>query len=275
MDSSKPPGTVAVNLGIPPFAADPFLTAMKLSALFVALTTSLGLAAAHTWTATADGATLEARFVSLEGETLTLAITGGTTLSYPIDTFVEADRELARGMASGEIIVEGGVDVLGSVRNNLVKLDGDHWAPAPLPGQPRYIFLYYSASWCAPCRAAAPHNVELYHQLIAPRRDVAMIWVSADREPGPMLDWAVEESFPWFALPFDSLADHPLQKLAKNFVPYYLLVDPSGNKLAEGPEEVFRYLGEHPEAAAVTDAPGAAESGEPPAASPQPTEASE
>jgi len=81
--------------------------------------------------------------------------------------------------------------------------------------------------------------VKAYNSSIATYENVEMVLVSADRSEAAALKWASKEKFPWPHVLAGSKGYTDLQKMAKNYVPYYLLVDGSGKKIAEGAEAVF------------------------------------
>lgn len=75
------------------------------------------------------------------------------------------------------------------------------------------VALYFSASWCPPCRRFTPTFVEVYEELTSQDNSLEVVFVSRDRD---------EESFnaylakmPWLAVP---LADSEcLQRLMKGY----------------------------------------------------------
>lgn len=60
--------------------------------------------------------------------------------------------------------------------------------------------LYFSAHWCAPCRAFTPKLVSLYKQLQARKADTEFIFVSVDRDESQYNEYYAE--MPWATLPF-------------------------------------------------------------------------
>lgn len=70
-----------------------------------------------------------------------------------------------------------------------VKMDGKWNA--------RYFILYYSASWCGPCRASLPRNLEVYRDKIAPRKDLEVVLCSMDHALEGAQKWAVSNKMPW------------------------------------------------------------------------------
>ncbi|KAK1268844.1 putative nucleoredoxin 3 [Acorus gramineus] len=64
--------------------------------------------------------------------------------------------------------------------------------------------LYFSASWCRPCRNFAPHLLHLYHSLrssSSANPQFEVVFVSSDRDD---LSFSTHfNSMPWLAVPFD------------------------------------------------------------------------
>lgn len=103
----------------------------------------------------------------------------------------------------------------------------------------RYFILYYSASWCGPCRASVPRNLEVYRDKIAGRKDLEVILCSMDHGLEGAQKWAISNKMPWPVFMFgylDNLSNEcPL--IRKNYpgpIPSLVLVDANGNKIASG-----------------------------------------
>ncbi|XP_048132428.1 probable nucleoredoxin 1 [Rhodamnia argentea] len=110
-------------------------------------------------------------------------------------------------------------------RDFLIRNNGDQVKVDSLKG--KKIGLYFSASWCGPCRRFTPTLVEVYNEL-SPRGDLEIIFVSGDKD---------EESFsgyfskmPWLAIPFsDSDIRSSLNKVFKvRGIPRLVFLDGAG-----------------------------------------------
>ncbi|KAL6351591.1 hypothetical protein AAG906_040945 [Vitis piasezkii] len=140
------------------------------------------------------------------------------------------DSENVDGVAHDlvSLLTREGRDFL--VRNNGHQFEG------------KKIWLYFSASWCGPCRRFTPKLVEAYNELSS-NDDFEIIFVSGDND---------DESFngyfskmPWLAIPFsDSDARDQLNELFKVMgIPNLVMLDESGKVLSEDGVEIIQEYG--------------------------------
>uniref|UniRef100_A0A5B6YMS9 protein-disulfide reductase n=1 Tax=Davidia involucrata TaxID=16924 RepID=A0A5B6YMS9_DAVIN len=127
-----------------------------------------------------------------------------------------------------------------SERDFLVRNNSDQVKIESLKG--KKVGLYFSASWCGPCRRFTPNLVEVYNEL-SPKGDFEIVFVSADED---------DESFngyfskmPWLAIPFfDSNTRDRLDELFKvRGIPYLVILDENGKVLTDGGVEIIREHG--------------------------------
>ena len=93
------------------------------------------------------------------------------------------------------------------------------------------IFLYFSASWCPPCRKFTPKLIDFYNLSKSSQKDLEIILVGLDE-----IQEAHSEYFskmPWLALPFSekSLRETLTSKYSIRTIPTLLMVDHSGELL--------------------------------------------
>lgn len=88
------------------------------------------------------------------------------------------------------------VEVLGPV---LVNHKGEEVSTESLRG--KTVGLYFSASWCPPCRQFTPVLAEVYNKLATSKPgEFEVVFVSSDRAPDAFNEyWG---KMPWLALPF-------------------------------------------------------------------------
>jgi thiol-disulfide isomerase/thioredoxin len=66
----------------------------------------------------------------------------------------------------------------------------------------KYLAIYFSASWCGPCKEFTPQLVNWYKQNKSHRDKFDVIFVSRDRTKDDMLDYMKQDDMPWPALNF-------------------------------------------------------------------------
>ncbi|XWS69014.1 hypothetical protein CRYUN_Cryun04dG0143300 [Craigia yunnanensis] len=127
-----------------------------------------------------------------------------------------------------------------SDRDFLVRNNGDQVKIESLKG--KKLGLYFSASWCGPCRRFTPKLVEVFSEL-SPKGDFEIIFVSGDED---------EESFngyfskmPWLAIPFsDSETRSRLDELFKVMgIPHLVVLDENGKVSTDEGVGIIREYG--------------------------------
>lgn len=101
--------------------------------------------------------------------------------------------------------------------------------------------LYFSASWCPPCRGFTPTLIETYQEL-SEKEDFEVVFVSSDRDERSFQGYF--SKMPWLAVPIadketkDSLAE----KFSVLKIPRLVILDKDGKVLTdEGVELVMEY----------------------------------
>eukprot|EP00326_Haptolina_ericina_P012593 CAMPEP_0181211544 /NCGR_PEP_ID=MMETSP1096-20121128/23842_1 /TAXON_ID=156174 ORGANISM="Chrysochromulina ericina, Strain CCMP281" /NCGR_SAMPLE_ID=MMETSP1096 /ASSEMBLY_ACC=CAM_ASM_000453 /LENGTH=275 /DNA_ID=CAMNT_0023302951 /DNA_START=85 /DNA_END=912 /DNA_ORIENTATION=+ len=90
------------------------------------------------------------------------------------------------------------------------------------------IALYFSAHWCAPCRAFTPKLRSFVEALEAEGMVLPVIFGSSDRNEGAFLRHL--SSVPWHAFPFgDERVDLLKQRFGASFIPWLVILDAKGN----------------------------------------------
>ncbi|KAL8550495.1 hypothetical protein ACS0TY_009062 [Phlomoides rotata] len=127
-------------------------------------------------------------------------------------------------------------------RDYLARNNGDQVKGDSVSG--KTIGLYFSASWCGPCRGFTPKLVEVYNELLQLNK-FEIVFVSWD-EDKESFD-AYFSKMPWFAVPFsDSETRDQLNTLfTVSGIPTLVLLDESGKVLTtEGREVIEEYEAE-------------------------------
>ena len=129
----------------------------------------------------------------------------------------------------------GGTLLLESIKQKLVRCrDGtiSRGNGSELEGK-KYVALYYSAHWCAPCRKFTPQLVEYYNQVAPAHPEFEIIFVSADRSHFSWETYIRETRMPWLAIDYDQLADLAgVKALGGDGIPSLLVIDEGSHILA-------------------------------------------
>mmetsp|Transcript_19866 Transcript_19866/g.28255 ORF Transcript_19866/g.28255 Transcript_19866/m.28255 type:complete len:103 (+) Transcript_19866:105-413(+) len=64
------------------------------------------------------------------------------------------------------------------------------------------VALYFSASWCPPCRQFTPILIEFYNK-VCTKNKVQVIFASSDRDNASFSNYYAK--MPWLAIPFDQI----------------------------------------------------------------------
>lgn len=118
--------------------------------------------------------------------------------------------------------------------DKLVQLTGGRVRPASADAldRTRYIALYYSASWCGPCRQFTPELVRAYRELKAKYPDFEVVFVSSDNSAGDMADYMKKDSMPWLAVDY-AKRNGKIMSYAGPGIPCLVLVDEKGKVLSD------------------------------------------
>jgi len=111
-------------------------------------------------------------------------------------------------------------------RHGLLQKDGLPMSPeqAMKHLEAKYVVLYFSASWCGPCRSYTPKLVELYQREERPS-NVEFIFVSLDRELKSFETYY--SKMPWKAFPYSSSVRQELpQALGIRVIPAAVVLSP-------------------------------------------------
>jgi nucleoredoxin len=118
----------------------------------------------------------------------------------------------------------------------LVRLQGGTLQPveASRLNNVRFYALYYSASWCGPCRQFTPQLVDAYRELKAQYPEFEVVFVSADNSVGDMRDYMKGDRMAWPALKFDASATSgEIMQYCGDGIPCLVLVDEKGKVLSD------------------------------------------
>ncbi|CAG9326433.1 unnamed protein product [Blepharisma stoltei] len=99
-----------------------------------------------------------------------------------------------------------------------------------LDSQP-LILLYFSASWCPPCRQFTPTLIDFYNKVNTPKKQAEVVLIPADRTEEDFIDYY--EKMPWLSVPFANASVKQLlgEKYKVQTIPTLVLTDKDGNAL--------------------------------------------
>jgi nucleoredoxin len=117
-------------------------------------------------------------------------------------------------------------DLIGT---ELVNAKGETVDVSTLEG--KVIGLYFSASWCGPCRAFTPELVKLRDRN---DEDFEVVFVSSDRSADDQQEYMKDYDMEWPAIPFDSSKRGELSgKFGISGIPSLVIVDSDGNLITK------------------------------------------
>jgi len=117
-------------------------------------------------------------------------------------------------------------------------------APTQTLSSAKRILVYFSASWCPPCRAFTPELVTYYNTHNGGKA-FQLLFVSNDQSAEDMLAYMKDDSMPWWGVPFHSSLSKSLIKAYEGpGIPCLVMLDGTGHVLADS-WAGDRYLGPH------------------------------
>ncbi|XP_027181347.1 probable nucleoredoxin 1 [Coffea eugenioides] len=127
-----------------------------------------------------------------------------------------------------------------SDRDFLIRNNGQQVKVESLKG--KKVGLYFSASWCGPCRRFTPKLVEVYNELL-PKDDFEIVFVSADEDDESFA--AYFSKMPWLAIPFsDSETRDRLDELfSVRGIPHLVIIGENGKVSTDDGVEVVQECG--------------------------------
>jgi nucleoredoxin len=99
----------------------------------------------------------------------------------------------------------------------------------------KYVAFYYSASWCAPCRAFTPKLVDFYKEFKAQHPNFELIFVCHDHDESAMVNYMKTDGMTWPAVRFSDISNSRLgaNKYCGSGIPDLVLVDENGKVLSD------------------------------------------
>ena len=124
---------------------------------------------------------------------------------------------------------------------NLLDTQGNTVSSDKLEG--KYLGLYFSASWCGPCRTFTPKLVKFRDQNI---ESFEVILVGSDGSAKAQANYMKKYNMPWFALENQSEAARNLSlSLDVEYIPYLVILDPQGNLITKKGKQDIASMGKN------------------------------
>ena len=167
---------------------------------------------------------------------LMAALDSGTYTLSPFDAN-DARKRMAAAPAGGQPGVSANLNHMANLlRGKLVTFQNGSlkgYDDTKLAGK-KYFGLYYSASWCGPCRAFTPKLVSFYQQVAQRHPELEIVFISSDEGPMDMQNYMKTDRMPWAALRFERKAmERELTHYAGSGIPDLVVVDGDGKVLSD------------------------------------------
>ena len=115
------------------------------------------------------------------------------------------------------------------IPETLLNIDGESVSSDQLKN--KYIGLYFSASWCGPCRKFTPKLVEFRNRF---QDDFEVILIGADGSAKAQANYMKKYSMPWLAMKNQSPEAKQASKLSGvEFIPYLVIINSSGKIISK------------------------------------------
>ncbi len=131
--------------------------------------------------------------------------------------------------------------IVGSFGKNVVSVSGK-LDPQVIKTK-KYLFVYFSAHWCPPCRKFTPLLVDFYNKNYA-NGDFDLVFVSSDRSQGEMSGYMKEAKMPWIGLKLDSRPARAFVKMRSgDGIPNLILLNEKDEVIAQSYDSKGNYTG--------------------------------
>ena len=105
----------------------------------------------------------------------------------------------------------------------------------------KYVGLYFSASWCGPCRKFTPKLIEFRNKFAD---ELEVILVGGDGNSKAQANYMKKYSMPWLAMENQSSEAKHASKVAEvEFIPYLVILDKKGKIITKNGKNDLMKLG--------------------------------
>lgn len=96
-----------------------------------------------------------------------------------------------------------------------------------------HVLIYWSASWCGPCRELTPKIVEFYNKNGGGDK-FEIILMCLDRSEEKMATYMKHQNMPWPAVQYDQKAGTGAKAFAEGGIPRLMIINKKGEVVARG-----------------------------------------
>lgn len=241
-------------------------------ALLVGVLTPLTLTSAvETWTAP-NGQPMQAECLGVKGDYVVFKKDDGSRVLLPLAKLSVADQARAAAVkvkpTKNTVVIasvaeenkdagSGPTKIAAALQGKLVTPTSRSFAEvsADQMVETRFYAVYFSASWCGPCRQFTPELVAAYPKIKAAHPEFEVIFVSCDRDIDSMRHYMIDDHMPWVALSYaEAQTNATLLRYQQNGIPNLVFIDGNGSILSqsynrrgeyEGPYKVLNDIRQH------------------------------
>jgi len=126
----------------------------------------------------------------------------------------------------------------GLIPQTLLNSEGKEVSSASLTG--KYVGLYFSASWCGPCRSFTPELIQFRNQH---KDKFEVILVGGDGTAKDQAKYVKKYEMPWLSMINQSdAAKQASQSLGVQYIPFLVILDPTGQVVSKDGVKEIRTL---------------------------------
>ena len=124
---------------------------------------------------------------------------------------------------------------VGLIPDTLLNKEGTEISTDSLQG--KYVGLYFSASWCGPCRSFTPELIRFRNEHA---EQFEVVLVGGDGTAKDQAKYVKKYDMPWLSMINQSdEARQANESLGVKYIPFLVILDPSGNVVSkEGVKEI-------------------------------------
>jgi len=126
----------------------------------------------------------------------------------------------------------------GLIPDTLLNSEGKRVSSATLTG--KYVGLYFSASWCGPCRSFTPKLIQFRNHH---KNKFEVVLVGGDGTAKDQAKYVKKYEMPWLSMINQSdAAKQASQSLGVQYIPYLVILDPEGQVVSKDGVKEIRTL---------------------------------